>query len=316
METSARGLRVTKVTFAAMLATAFAQMLLVLVTDSAALLADTIHNFLHATSSIPLWFALAIGRRPPTRRYTFGYRRAEDLAGLVVVAMIAVSAIVVAYESLDRLFHPRTIDNLPVLLLAGLGGFIANELVAIYRVRVGREIHSEALVADGQHARADGLTSLGVVVGAVGVALGWPAADPIVGLVITGTIVVVLVQSARQVIGRLMDAVDPDLTDQIERISLSTPGVQRVEAIHVRWIGHRLSISLHVTVDCSLSVYQGHEIAEAVRHELLRHVPGLDSVLIHIDPCAHEGNDPHGRVADPLPGDDRWPSVRPEGSAP
>lgn len=296
LESSAKGIRVVKISLVALVLTAVAQVVVVLVTGSVALLADTIHNFSDALTSIPLWIAFVVGRRVATKRFTYGYRRAEDLAGLFIVGMIAFSAVLAGWESINRLLDPQPITNLGLVMAAGVVGFVGNELVAIYRIRVGREIGSAALVADGLHARTDGFTSLAVVAGAIGVALGFPQADPAVGLLITVAILWILKDAARSVFSRLMDAVDPALVDDIGRRARSIGGVEGIDGIRVRWIGHRLEASLHATVDRDLSVARGHAVAEDVRRELLRRVRGLDDVLVHVDPCSHDGVDPHAAV--------------------
>ena len=297
LESSVKGVRAVKISLVALMATALFQVVLVAITGSVALLADTIHNFSDALTAVPLWIAFVLGRRVATRRYTYGYRRAEDLAGLFIVAMIAFSALLAGYESIHRIIEPVAITNLWLVVAAGIIGFIGNELVASYRIRVGREIGSAALVADGLHARTDGFTSLAVVVGAIGVAAGFPIADPLVGLAITVAILWILKDAVRQVFGRLMDAVDPELVDQIEHRAGAVAGVKTVDGVRVRWIGHRLETSLHATVDCQLTVADGHAIAEAIRHDLLHAVKGLDSVLVHVDPCAHEEHDPHAAAS-------------------
>ena len=216
LTSDARGIRALKVSLVVLAVTAILQLVVVLVSGSVALLADTVHNFSDALTAIPLWVAFVLGGRAATRRYTFGYRRAEDLAGLFVLLMILASALLVGWGSIDRLLHPQAMTNVPIVIVAGLIGFAGNEAVALYRMRVGRDIGSAALVADGYHARTDGLTSLAVVAGAVGVAMGYPLADPLVGLFITAIILVVLRQATSQMLGRLMDAVEPELVEQVE----------------------------------------------------------------------------------------------------
>src|SRR5215510_4871527 len=185
LESSAVGIRAVKISLVVLGITAIAQAVVVALSGSIALAADTIHNFSDALTAVPLWIAFALGAKAATRRYTYGYGRAEDIAGLFVVAMITLSAIIAGYEALMRLIHPQPIDHVGWVALAGLLGFIGNEWVALYRIRVGRRIGSAALVADGLHARTDGFTSLAVLLGAGGVALGWYWADPVVGLAIT-----------------------------------------------------------------------------------------------------------------------------------
>jgi cation diffusion facilitator family transporter len=274
-----------------------AQAAVVVVTGSVALLGDTLHNFADALTAVPLGIAFGIGRRAPTRRYTYGYGRAEDLAGIFVVAVIAASAAFAGYESVRRLLEPRDVDYLGAVAAAGVIGFAGNELVARYRIRVGRRIGSAALVADGLHARTDGFTSLAVVVGAAGVAAGFERADPIVGLVITVAILAVLTGAAREVLHRLMDAVDPELVDQAEHVLAHVEGVERVDSVRLRWIGHSLHAEAEIVVDQDLTVAGGHDIAERARHALLHELPRLSTATIHADPCGHDGMDPHHAVA-------------------
>src|SRR5262249_35335624 len=158
-------------------------------------------------TAIPLWLAFSISRRAPTRRYTYGFGRAEDLAGVFVVLTIAGSSAIAAWESFQRLLHPQPITHLGFVAAASIVGFLGNELVARYRIRTGERIGSAALTADGYHARTDGLTSLAVLVGAAGVWLGFPQADPLVGLLITGAILLILKDATVQIWHRLMDSV-------------------------------------------------------------------------------------------------------------
>lgn len=294
LEASERGIRVVKISFAALLLTSIAQLAVVVVTGSVALLADTIHNFSDALTAVPLFIAFRVARRPANRRYTYGYRRAEDFAGLFVIAMIALSAVVAAVEAVDRLFNPRRLDHIAVLLVAGLIGFLGNELVAVYRIREGTAIGSAALVADGNHARTDGFTSLAVAVGAIGVWAGYDRADPIVGLAISVAIFAVLRGAARQIWYRLMDAVDPAIIDRIEVSARTVHGVVGIHAVHARWLGHRLVAELDVAVDPSLSVAAGHAIAAEVSSQLLREVAHLDEARIHVDPDSLEPHE-HAR---------------------
>jgi cation diffusion facilitator family transporter len=297
LEASAQGIRALKISLVGLAVTAALQAVVVAFSGSVALLADTIHNFADALTALPLWVAFALGRRAASRRYTYGYGRAEDLAGIFIVAMIAASAVVAAWESVDRLRHPRDLESLWLVAAAGVIGFAGNELVAVYRIRVGRQIASAALVADGLHARTDGLTSLAVVVGAVGVALGFRLADPIVGLLITVAILFVLRGAARDIYRRLMDAVDPSLVTEAERVLAGTPGVAEVEAVRMRWIGHQLHAEVGVTVDHAKSVAQGHDIAEDVRHRLLHALPKLRDATVHVSPSSQDDRDFHAAVA-------------------
>ena len=283
LESSSRGIRALVISFSVLMVTALIQAVIVLITGSVSLVADTIHNFSDALTAVPLFVAFRLGRRAATRRYTYGYRRAEDLAGLFVVLMIFISAIVVLWESIDRLFNPRELEYLGVLFAAGIVGFAGNELVAIYRIRVGRQIGSAALIADGRHARADGFTSLAVAASAVGVWLGFERADPIAGIVVGIVILRVMWSAARDIYGRLMDAVEPALVDEIESVTLSVDGVLSVNTCQVRWMGHRIRADISIGVDSRLSVGEGHTVGEGVRKTLQRRVRFLDEGFVHVE---------------------------------
>ena len=263
------------------------QVLIVVVTGSVALFADTIHNLSDALTAIPLFIAFRLGRRPANQRYTYGYRRAEDLAGLFVLAMIAISAVVAAWQAIERLINPREINGLGVLFAAGLVGFIGNELVALYRIREGHAIGSAALVADGYHARTDGFTSLAVALSAICVWAGFERADPIIGLAISIAIFAVLRGAARQIYYRLMDAVDPAIVERISHEAGHTPGVQAVADAKVRWLGHRLVADITIDVDPDRTVDEGHQVATATRRRLTDRVAHVDDVNVHVHPYQH-----------------------------
>src|SRR6476661_3415362 len=196
LESSQQGIRAVQISLLVLAVTAAFQVAVYLASGSVALLADTIHNFTDAFTALPLWLAFVLGRKPSSRRYTYGRGRAEDLAGVIIVALILISALVAAYETFLKFKDPTGIDNIGFVMVAAIVGFIGNEAVAIFRTRVGNEIGSAALVADGQHARADGLTSLAVLVGVVGVWLGFPLADPLVGILITIAILFIVKDTA------------------------------------------------------------------------------------------------------------------------
>jgi cation diffusion facilitator family transporter len=297
MEASAEGMRALWISLAVLAATALVQAAVVAVSGSVALLGDTLHNAADALTAVPLGIAFLAGRRRPNRRYTYGYGRAEDLAGVVIVLVIAASSALAAYEAVTRLAHPRPVSNLVAVAVAALAGFTGNELVARYRIRMGRRIGSAALIADGLHARTDGFTSLAVLLGAGGVALGWNWADPVVGLVITVAILAVLRGAAREIYRRLMDAVDPALVDQAEQTLHSTPGVLGVGQVRLRWIGHQLRAECEVIVDAGASAVGAHQVAVRAEHNLLHALPRLTAALVHADPQPQPGADHHAMLS-------------------
>ncbi|NUT32413.1 MAG: cation transporter [Hamadaea sp.] len=290
METSREGLRALWISLAVLGATAILQAVIVAFSGSVALLGDTLHNVADALTAVPLGIAFLLGRRLPTKRYTYGFGRAEDLAGIVIVVFIAASAALAGYEAVRRLLSPAEVSHLGWVAGAAVIGFAGNEIVARYRIAVGKRIGSAALVADGLHARTDGFTSLAVLLSAGGVALGWRWADPVVGLAITVAILFVLKDAAREVYRRLMDAVDPDLVDKVTAELRGTQGVTAVGDVHLRWIGHQLRAECEISVEPSLTVAQAHAIAVDAEHRLIHAIPRLTRAFVHADPA---GDDDH-----------------------
>jgi cation diffusion facilitator family transporter len=284
LESSAAGIRAVKISLLVLGITAIVQIVIVVFSGSIALAADTIHNFSDALTAVPLWIAFALSTKAATRRYTYGFGRVEDLAGLFVVAMITMSAIIAGYEAIMRLIHPQPIDNVGWVALAGLVGFIGNEWVALYRIRVGRRIGSAALVADGLHARTDGFTSLAVLFAAGGVALGFPLADPIIGLAITVAILAVLRTAVRDVFRRLLDGVDPELIETAQTTLAAGPEIRSVRSLRMRWIGHRLHADAELDIEPTLSLAEAHRIAHDAEHDLIHAVPKLTTAIIHAYP--------------------------------
>jgi cation diffusion facilitator family transporter len=297
MEASAEGMRALWISLAVLAATAALQAVVVAFSGSVALLGDTLHNAADALTAVPLAIAFVVGRRPPNRRYTYGYGRAEDLAGLVIVVIIAASSALAAYEVVTRLAHPHSVSNLGAVAAAAVIGFAGNELVARYRIRVGRKIGSAALVADGLHARTDGFTSLAVLLGVAGIAVGWNWADPVVGLGITVAILAVLRQAGQEIYRRLMDAVDPALVDLVEDALRATPGVLGVGQVRLRWIGHQLRAECEVIVDAGASAIQAHQVAVSAEHGLMHALPRLSAALVHADPQPLGDADYHAVLA-------------------
>ena len=281
MEASKQGVRALQVSLVILLVTTVLQFVIALFTQSVALLADTVHNFSDALTAVPLMVAFVIARRPPSRRYTYGYGRAEDLAGLFIVFVVLLSAVVAAWQSIDRLISPRPVENLGWLAVAGLIGFLGNESVAVYRIRVGRRIGSAALVADGVHARTDGFTSLAVLVGAIGVGLGFPVADPIIGLLISLAIFGLLIGTVRSIGRRLLDGVEPELLERAEHAILHVDGVREVRDLRLRWVGHRLQGDATVVVG-DVSTVEGDRIAAEAERQAVAHLHTIDGLRVRV----------------------------------
>lgn len=294
---NATGIRTVWLALGALGLTTVIQIVIVAISGSAALLADTVHNLGDALNSIPLLIAFYLARRSASRRYTYGFGKAEDVAGVVIVLSIVVSAGVTFWESFQKLLNPTPILQPGWVAVAAIIGFLGNEAVALLQIRTGRQIGSAAMVADGVHARTDGLTSLAVLPAVIGSWLGYPIVDALVGLFIGIAIVFIARDAIITVWYRLMDAIDPETVDRIEQRAARVAGVQGIEHVRVRWVGHRLHTDLHIMVDEDLPTRESHAIAEAVRHDLLHDLDYLSVVNVHVDPCGHGGNDPHSITA-------------------
>jgi cation diffusion facilitator family transporter len=295
--TSEKGIWAIKWSFVVLFITALFQVVVVWLSGSVALLADTIHNFGDAATAIPLWVAFALSRWKPNKRFTYGYGRVEDLAGIAIVLTITFSAIVAGYVTVQRFLHPQPIDYLWAVVGASIIGFIGNETAAVIRIKVGKQIESAALIADGYHARIDGWTSLAVLFGAAGVWLGYPLADPIVGLLITVAIVQIVWQSGKVIFTRMLDGVEPSIIDNIRDAAGHVKGVEKITEVRARWLGHRLHAELNVAVASRLSVAEGHAIAKEVWHQLLHRLDYLSSAIVHVDPAEEAGEEFH-RIAE------------------
>jgi len=288
MESSAKGFWATKWALISLGITSIVQIVIVWYSGSTALFADTVHNLGDGANSIPLLIAFALQRRARSRRFTYGYGRTEDLAGLFIVLTIAISAAVAGYESIRKLFDPEPMGYLGWVAAAALIGFIGNEAVAILQIRTGRQIGSAALVADGQHARIDGFTSLAVLIAVFGAMLGIPILDPIIGLLITITILVILKSATTSIFRRILDGIEPEILEQVEHAPLHVEGVQGVERVRARWLGHKVHADLHVVVDRGMSVDDAATIATAVKAALAEHVPAFGEAMISVGPATGE----------------------------
>lgn len=290
---TARGLWALKWSCGALILTAGFQVVVVVPSGSVARLADSIHNLGDAATAVPLAVAFLLARRRATRRFTYGLGRVEDFAGLVVVLTIAASAVAACYQAILRLLRPEPVHLLWAVVLASIVGFLGNEAVAVFRIRVGRQIGSAALIADGYHARVDGWTSLAVLLGVLGLWAGYPLADPIIALGISAAILSIVWPSARSVVVRMLDGVDAGTLESVSHAASHVPGVEQLTDVRARWIGHRLHVDLSVTVSGRLSVEAGHDVAKEVRHQLLHHLPHVGAVMVHVDPDVQAGERHH-----------------------
>src|SRR5579863_6836371 len=290
------GLRAVQISTAGMLLVAIIQFAIAAIGGSAGLFADALHNLGDVFTTVALWIAFVISNRAANESYTYGYYRSEDLAGIFIVLVIVASAVAGAVESIQKLTSGNVPTQIYLSMAAALVGVIGNEALAQYKISVGKRINSVPLIADGQHSRIDGLTSLAAFLGLIGVAFGLRIADPIAGLVITVVILTVVYSTTRSVMQRLLDSVDPHVVPTIYTIATAVPGVEGVNDVRARWVGHTLHVAMNIEVEAEMTLIKAHTIAEEVRHQLFHEVKGLSEAVIHTDPHSHE-EDYHQTVA-------------------
>jgi len=273
------GIRTVWLALAALTITSILQLAIVFASGSVALLADTAHNIGDGLNSIPLLIAFYLARRVATRRYTYGYGRAEDIAGIFIVLSIFISACIVFWESFQRLLNPQPMQSIGWVAAAAIIGFLGNEFVAVMQIRVGNRISSAALVADGLHARTDGLTSLAVLIAAGGAWLGFPLVDPIIGLLIGVAILFITWDATKRMWFRLMDAVEPEIMDSVETAVSTNPNVQSIQRLRLRWVGHQLHGDMQLSLNDNANPTDAkHEI----RHKLQHKIPKLTDLTIEL----------------------------------
>jgi cation diffusion facilitator family transporter len=291
------GLRAIRLAAVALGASAAVRLTIAVLSGSVGLLAAGLDDLGDVLTTVVLSVAFIASRRAADRRYTFGYQRFEDLSGVLVVAVIWGSAAFATYEAVMRLTGDHQVTRLGIAMTAAVLGLLANGFAGVYKIRVGRRIGSEPLIADGKHALTDSLSSVAAFGGLLGVKAGHPIADPIAAFVVVLAIVAVAVDATRRVLARLLDAVDPTIVGQIEHIAKHTDGVASIGRVQARWAGRSLYVTLTVAADGNKSLTDTHTIAENVAHRILHDVPGVAQVDVHVDPWEPHGDEAHARTA-------------------
>jgi cation diffusion facilitator family transporter len=239
--------RAVSVSAAGLALTGLAELAVAIVTGSVGLLGDAIHNLSDVSTSGVVFFGFWVSKKAPTERYPYGYERAEDLAGLGVALVIWLSAGLAAFESYRKLVSGAGTNNLGLGMAAALIGIGGNFAVSHYKQRVGKKIHSNALVADAHHSRLDALSSAGALAGLVIVALGYPIGDPIAGFAVTALIIGVGFEVTRDVLHHLLDGIEPELLASLRSLAAEDPGVITVLGARGRWTGR--TVRLEVTIE-------------------------------------------------------------------
>ena len=252
-------------------ATGIVELVLAVLTGSVGLLGDAIHNLSDVSTSAVVFLGFRLSRNGPTERYPYGLDRAEDLAGIGIAVVIWASAVFAGYESIRKLVDHGTTSHVGLGIAGAALGIAGNQVVARYKLIVGRRIKSATLVADARHSWLDALSSAGALAGLVAVSLGFRLGDPIAGLAVTLFICHVGYEVTKDVLHRLADGVDPAVITAAETAAGSVDGVIHAHA-RARWTGRTLRVEIEGWVDPDLTVTNadaiGQQVAQAIASQL------------------------------------------------
>jgi cation diffusion facilitator family transporter len=240
-------------------------------TGSVGLLGDALHNLSDVSTSLVVFLGFRVSRRTPSQRYPYGLERAEDLAGLGVAVVVWASAVFAGWESVHKLLAGSGTSHVGAGIAAAALGIVGNQLVARYKLRVGRRIQSATLISDAKHSWLDALSSAGALAGLIAVAAGQRWGDPVAGLAVTLFICHVGYEITTDIGHRLLDGVDSGVITVAEEAAAAVPGVRHAHA-RARWTGRTLRVEIEGWVDPALPIAAadqlGHQVIEAV-HEVV-----------------------------------------------
>jgi cation diffusion facilitator family transporter len=265
-------------------ATGALELVLAVLTHSVGLLSDALHNLSDVSTSALVFFGFRVSKRPSSTRFSYGYERAEDLAGLGVALVIWGSAVFAGIESYRKLIDHGTTTHLAWGMAGAVIGMVGNQVVARYKGAVGRKIQSATLVADARHSWLDAISSLGALVGLILVAIGHPLGDPIAGFAITVFIAHVGYEVTSDVVIHLMDGVDPVILGRTESVATSVPGVLGA-TVRGRWTGRSLRLEVVSEVEPTMTVATSRALAHLVEREVLQSVGEARVVDVWIHPA-------------------------------
>ena len=257
-------------------ATGLVELVLAVLTGSVGLLGDAIHNLSDVSTSAVVFLGFRLSRRPPTERYPYGLERAEDLAGVGIAVVIWASAAFAGYESVRKLVEHGHTAHVGAGIAGAALGIIGNQVVARYKLVIGKRINSATLIADARHSWLDALSSAGALAGLVAVAFGQPWGDPVAGLAVTALICHVGYEVTTDVVHRLADGVDPGVITTAEAAAGSVPGVIHAHA-RARWTGRTLRVEIEGWVDPGLPAREADAMGRLVADSVSRQLPEAGS---------------------------------------
>lgn len=239
------------------------ELALALLTGSVALLGDALHNLADVSTSAVVFLGFFISRRAPSPAYPYGYERAEDIAGLGVALVIWSSAVFAGYQSYEKLVHHAGTSHVAAGMIAAVVGMAGNLGVARYKAIVGRRIQSATLVVEAKHSWLDVMSSVGALIGLVGVALGFRWADPLAGFAVTLFICHVGYEVTHDIVHHLMDGVEPEHLSAAEAAARAVPGVTAA-SVRGRWMGRSLILEIETEMPGDVTLEQAQRLGQQV----------------------------------------------------
>ena len=263
-----------------------------LISGSYALVSEGAHTLSDIATSVISFIGFKIGQKPADEDHPIGHGRAEAISGLVIVLFLAMVAYEIITGAFNKIFHPEliTVPDIYAALMA-VFGIIINFLISEYIIRIGKEIKSPAIVADGEHQKTDIFSSIAILIGVVVSNMGYPILDPIIGLVIGLLIIRTAFKIGRENIDNIMGRVpSTELENRVRRVANKTPNAQEAHNIRVDYFGSYATVYLHIKLDGNMSLEESHKIAHEVENNILNKIPEVKYVMVHACPIGVEYN--------------------------
>ena len=261
-----------------------------IMSGSYGLISEGAHTLSDVATSIIAYIGFRIGQKPADDEHPIGHGRAEAISGLVIVVFLAIVSYEIITGAVDKIMHPYLI-TVPSTLAAIMAvfGILVNLKISDYIIKIGKEIKSPALVADGKHQRTDIFSSVAVLAGVVGSNMGFPILDPLVGFVIGFLIIKTAIEIAKENTDNIMGKVpSEDLINEIKRIADETTKNNTAHDIKVDYFGSYATVSLHVALDGDMSLNESHKIVHLVQENIVNEIPMVKSAVVHACPIGLE----------------------------
>lgn len=257
-----------------------------IMSGSYALISEGAHTFSDITTSIIAYLGFKFGQKPADEEHPIGHGRAEAISGLIIVVFLAIIGWEIFQGSVERIFNPSliTVPETPAAIMAFVG-ILVNYSVSNYIIRIGKEIKSPAIVADGKHQRTDIYSSVVILAGIIVSNIGYPILDPIIALFISALIFKTAIEIGKENIDNIMGKVpSKEFVDKIMEAAENTPKAQNAHNIKVDYLGSYATVSLHIQLDGDMTLNESHKIVHEVQNNILNEIPEIKYVMVHACP--------------------------------